>query len=56
MGQPLTIAVHVDDSGRVTVRSPGERLRIVAAPARLPGAVGQRVAELVAASLQARAT
>ncbi|CAO4181454.1 hypothetical protein EEDFHM_03925 [Methylorubrum populi] len=54
MSQALTVTVHVDAQGRVTVVSPGERMRVVATPEKLAAASGQRVAELVAEALQGR--
>lgn len=52
----VDVIVRVDADGRVTVVSPGERMRIVAAPEKLPAAAGQRVAELVAESLKGSRT
>lgn len=54
MSSPLTITVTVDADGRVTVVSPGERMRVVATAEKLPSAAGQRVAELVAEALRVR--
>lgn len=54
MSDALTITVTVDAQGRVAVASPGERMRVVATPAKRAAAAGQRVAELVAEALQGR--
>ncbi|WP_342165253.1 hypothetical protein [Methylobacterium sp. SD21] len=54
MSQPLEITVTIDAQGRVTVVSPGERMRVVAVPAKIAAAAGQRLAELVANALRGR--
>lgn len=54
MTRELTVTVTIDAAGRVTVVSPGERMRVVATPAKPAAAAGQRVAELVAEALQGR--
>lgn len=50
----VDVTVTVDGQGRVTVVSPGERMRVVAAAEKLSAAVGQRVAELVSEALRER--
>jgi len=52
MSQNITVTITAERPGVVTVASPGERMRIVAAPEQIATAAGQRVAGLVNEALR----